>query len=274
MIKKTTAIFTLAAMPFLLSACNGVGSKSSGAWIVYAVAVFLSLALLIGYCCLLKEKNIWFYLLFTSVLVVNTGYLLLSVSKTLEFTLHANRLAYLGSVFLPFAMLMIIKGACGIKKSPVSVGLLLALSVSVFLVAASPGYLDIYYKSVTLETVNGMSVLNKEYGSWHGIYLIYLLGYFATMFSVIIYASVKKMLKRPSHALILLFSVGINIGVWFLEQLVRIDFELLSVSYIVTELFLIGLYRIIQDYSFCEETAKTEADKGGESDNSLAEKIA
>ena len=34
-------------------------------------------------------------------------------------------------------------------------------------------------------------------------------------------------------------AVFINMGVWLLEQIVRIDFELLSVSYIVSELFLL-----------------------------------
>ncbi|MBR4868630.1 MAG: helix-turn-helix domain-containing protein [Clostridia bacterium] len=33
----------------------------------------------------------------------------------------------------------------------------------------------------------------------------------------------------------------VNLGVWLMEQLVQVDFELLAVSYIISELFLLGL---------------------------------
>ncbi len=245
---KKFAFFTAASLlPLLLSGCNSIGDKSTSMSVIYAVTVFLSLVLLVGYCVLVKQKDKWFYLLFSSVLVVNMGYFALSAAKSLEWALHANRLAYLGSVFLPLAMLMIIMHVCGIKCCRLIGWTLFGISIAVFLIAASPGYLDIYYKSVTLETVNGITVLNKEYGSLHVVYLAYLMAHFIAMIAIIIHSAVTKKLKSPSHAAVLLVAVGCNLGVWFLEQLVKIDFEFLSVSYIVTELFLIGIYLMIQE---------------------------
>ena len=55
-------------------------------------------------------------LLFSSVLVVNLGYLLLSVSGSLEMALHANRVAYLGSVFLPLSFLKNIYNKLGVSN--------------------------------------------------------------------------------------------------------------------------------------------------------------
>ena len=124
---------------------------------------------------------------------------------------------------------------------------LLIISGIVFLIAASPGILDIYYRSVALENINGVSVLNKEYGPWHGVYLFYLLGYFSMMIAVIIHAISNKKIESVSHAIILVSAVFVNICVWLLGQLVKIDFEFLSVSYIITELFLIGVYLMIQN---------------------------
>ncbi|MBE6739902.1 MAG: hypothetical protein E7565_06245 [Ruminococcaceae bacterium] len=43
-----------------------------------------------------------------------------------------------------------------------------------------------------------------------------------------------------------MIAVFINIAVWFLEQLVHIEFELLSFSYIISEAFLLGLALLIQ----------------------------
>ena len=48
---------------------------------------------------------------------------------------------------------------------------------------------------------------------------------------------IKKRLESTGHAAILIIAVFVNIGIWFIEQFVRINFEMLSVSYIISELF-------------------------------------
>ncbi|MBQ8536430.1 MAG: helix-turn-helix domain-containing protein [Clostridia bacterium] len=46
-------------------------------------------------------------------------------------------------------------------------------------------------------------------------------------------------------------------GVWLLEQLVRIDFELLSVSYIISELFLLSFDMLLQEQAKLPATPET-----------------
>ena len=232
----------------LLSGCNPVGAKMASVSLLYAVAAVFSLLLLLAYGFLVRKKEPWLMFLFASVLLVNIGYLSLSLSRNLEEALLANRISYLGSVFLPMFMLMIILRACGMKRKRWLTGLLLGMGVAVFLVAASPGYLDIYYRCVSLEQVGGVSVLVKEYGSWHCLYLIYLLSYFATMIAVIAFATWKKRMPSNKHAVIVAAAVFVNIGVWFMEQLIHVDFEFLSISYIISELFLLCLYLMMQEY--------------------------
>ncbi len=245
--KRLITFCTAAVGGFLLTGCISIGNKSMSMSVIYGVTAVLSLLLFIGYCSLLKKKDGWFLLLFSSVFVVNTGYLCLSLSKTLEEALLANRISYLGSVFLPLAMLMIIMNVVNIKYSKWLLYILLPVTVFVFLVAASPGYLDIYYKSVELGNVNGVTVLIKEYGPWHPLYLFYLMAHFLVMICVIIHGKVKKKIESAAHSAILLIAVFVNICVLLLEQLVDIEFEFLSVSYIISELFLLGLYLVIQD---------------------------
>ena len=229
-----------------LSGCNPIGDKTTSMSIIYLATTVLSLVMLLGYFLSIKKKDVWFIVLFVSVFVVNAGYFSLSISDTLSNALWANRVSYLGSVFLPLSMIMTIMNVSKLSYKKWLPGLLIGISIAVFLIAASPGYLDIYYKSVTLENINGVSALNKEYGSWHCIYLFYLLGYFAVMVGAIIHAILKKKIESTAHAIILIVSVFVNILVWLLEQLVKIDFEFLSVSYIITELFLISVYLMIQ----------------------------
>jgi len=116
-----------AGVPFLLllimslSGCSAVGSKSASLTIIYGSAAVLSLLLLIGCCLLVRKNKVWFVLLFSSVLVVNIGYTFLAMSTNLTMALWANRVAYLGSVFLPFAMLMIILDVSGPGRAHLTV---------------------------------------------------------------------------------------------------------------------------------------------------------
>ena len=248
MTKKTilTCLLTLLAA-LLLSGCGPVGSKTGSITVIYGTATVFSLLMPVVYCAWVRRRSPWVLLLLASVLVVNAGYFALSLSGTVEEALLANRIAYLGSVFLPMSMLMIILSITRLKHPRWLPVALLAVSIVIFLIAASPGYLDIYYKSVSLIHVNGVAILQKEYGPWHCSYLFYLLAYFAVIIAVVIHANIKKKLDSKAHAAILTFAVFVNIGVWLLEQLVQMDFELLSVSYIITEFFLISLYMILQE---------------------------
>ncbi len=245
--------YSILPLLFLLSGCSSVGDKAASVSAIYAVAAAISLLLLIGYCCAEKKRSIWYLLLFASVLVVNIGYFTLGISQTLEEALLANRLAYLGSVLLPLSMCMIILNTTNIRYWKWLPGLLFGISMIVLFIAASPGYLDIYYKEVSLEKVNGLTVLNKVYGPLHGLYMIYLFGYFSAMVGIIVYATLNDKLESLAYTVILAIAVFMNIGVWLIEQLVRLDFEVLSISYIISEGFLLGLRLLMA------ENEKTQA---------------
>ena len=240
--RSLAGFFLFLMMVTLTPGCNAIGSKAASLSAIYGTAAIISLLLLIGYCIIVKKKDLWFLVLFTSVLVVNVGYFALAVSRNLNEALLANRLAYLGSVFLPMSMWMIIANVTRIQYPKWLPWLLTGISMIVFLIAASPGYLDIYYKEVFFEKINGVTVLRKIYGPLHGLYLIYLLGYFGAMVTTIIHAAINDKIDSMAYAVILAIAVFVNIGVWMIEQLVQIDFEILSVSYIISELFLLGLH--------------------------------
>ena len=242
----------LGAITFLilalgLAGCNPVGAKETSLSVVYHAAAVLSLLLLAGCLLLVHKKRRWFILLFSSVFVVNVGYALLSVSSCLEVALWANRISYLGSVFLPFSMLMIILNVTNTQYRRRLPTVLVCVSAVVFLVAASPGILDIYYKEVSFAVVDGVSTLEKVYGPLHPLYLVYLLGYFAAMVTVIVRAAVRKTIDTTAHAVIIAIAVFVNIGVWLIEQLANIEFEFLSISYIISELFLIGVHLVMEE---------------------------
>lgn len=232
---------------FALSGCGMNGEKNGSITFIYGVTALISLVLLLTGSFLVRQRKPWFFLLFSSVLTVNIGYTWLSASGNLALALMANRLSYLGSVFLPLAMLMIILEVTHTtykKAMPIS---LFFLAFLIFLITASPGILDIYYESVSLQVIDGVSRLSKVYGVLHPLYLLYLLGYFGSMIWVIIRARLRKSLGSLSHGVILAIAVLINIGVWLAEQLSPIGFEMLSISYIISEAFLLGIHIVMNE---------------------------
>ena len=244
-------------MLFLLTGCVPIGDKTASLSVIYIATALISSVVLAVYCCIIKKKDLWFLLLFSMIAIVNLGYLALSFSVTLEEALLANRISYLGSVFLPFSMLFIILNVCKYRYKKWLPVFLSAVSTVMFFIAASPGYSDIYYKDVTLNHVNGVTVLDKVYGSWHSVYLFYLVLYFSVMIFCTAYATFKRKNSNTHHVIILIIAVTVNIGVWLIEQLVKIDFEILSVSYIISELFLLSLCFMLQDEKAPEITAET-----------------
>lgn len=269
--KYFTSFLLLIFVALGFNGCSFADYKVADLSVIYGVTALLSLLLLIGCRLLVRQKRVWFILLFSSVLVVNTGYTLLSVSSSLEMALWANRLSYLGSVFLPFTMLMIILNVTSTKHSSKLHGVLGVVALFIFLIAATPGISPIYYKEVSLVTVDGVSALEKVYGPLHTLYLVYLLGYFSAMVTIIIRSYVKKTIGSTSHAVIIAIAVFVNIGVWLIEQISHIEFEFLSISYIISELFLLGVHLVMNENNRLRELViqKDEVLRATSADNDL-----
>ncbi len=215
--------------------------------IIYGITAVVALALVISYLVFIKKKDAWLFLLFISVFLVNAGYFSISVSRILEEALLANRLSYLGSVFLPLCMFMSVADVCRMKIPKGVTSALLFISAVVFVLAASPGYCDLYYKDVCLEIIDGTARLIKTYGKYHIVYLFYLLSYFSAMIATVAYVIVKKKITSHKYASMLTSVVFLNILIWLLEQLVPTPFEFLSISYIASEVILLFLFSIMNE---------------------------
>ena len=214
--------------------------------VVYGITMAISLMMLIGYLSIIRKKDKWLLAVFIAVTIVNMGYFMLSLSKTVEFALVANKIAYFGSIFLPMFMLLTIFDLSNIRYNKVLPISLAVVGVLVFALVCTTGYLPWYYKEVSLGYADGASKLIKVYGPAHISYLIYLMLYFATMIGAIIYSAVKKKVVSK-HTILMAIVVFGNIAVWFMEQMINLNFEFLSISYLLSELVLLAIYWMVQD---------------------------
>ncbi len=220
--------------------------------VLYGIITAVALLMTVVYFFVDRKRDIWLLFLFVSVAVCDIGYFLLSAAKTLEGALWANRIAYLGSVFLPFFMLMMIMNLSRFSYPKYLPKILIGINSVMLFIAASGGILPIYYKDVKLDIINGSTVLIKEYGPLHELYKIYLFAYFAAMVGIILYTAIKKTVISIKHSVFLAFVVIGNIAIWLVENMIGAGFEFLSISYIVTEGLILFLYGILQDYGLAD----------------------
>ena len=195
-----------------------------------------------------KQDEPWLLVLFLCVCVVTLGYFLVSLSKTVEFALWANKITYLGQVFVPMCMFMIILKLCGFTYKKWFLGVLIGLAVLMYAIVFTTGWLDWYYTNVTLEFENGSAYLVKEYGILHLTNLIYVVAYFVAMLVVCITSLVKKKDASQKLAGFMLAIVLGNIGMWIIEKITTWNFEMLAASYIMSVLAYFFVYLLLQDY--------------------------
>ena len=219
---------------------------------VYGAVAMLSVLLLIGYLLLEKKKERNFIFLISCVAIVNTGYFLLAAANSLRMAMFANGVSYFGAAYSMLAMLLIISEVCRMKKRNWLRCLFVGISTAAFALAASGDWLGLYYTSVDITSIGGMTKLVKEYGPLHILYTVYLLSYVLIMVAMIWYAAKKQRISSFKYTILLFVAVLLNIGVWAVERCFDENFEFLSVSYIVTEVILLLLYSMLRDYGIVQ----------------------
>ena len=195
-----------------------------------------------------KQNEPWLLVLFLCVCFVTLGYFLVSLSKTVEFALWANKITYLGQVVVPMCMFMIISKLCGYTYKKWVLGVLIGLAVLMYAIVFTTGWLDWYYTSATLEFENGSAYLVKEYGVLHPTNFIYVIAYFVAMLVVCIVSLVKKKDASQKLAGFMLAIVLGNVAMWVVEKITAWNFEMLATSYIMSVLAYFFVYLLLQDY--------------------------
>ena len=145
---------------------------------------------------------------------------------------------------------------------------LISTGVIMFLLICTTGYLPWYYESVSLEFVDGSAKLVKEYGPLHVTYTIYVILYFIAMIFVIIQSVIRKKNKSKKYAILMTSVVFGNLLVWFVEKYIPVNFEFLSVSYLMSEFVFLSVGWMLEDYVFVKKVSQTSV-KGMSSLNDI-----
>ena len=216
----------------------------------YGGIFLISLLLLPIYFLFVRKKHNepWMFVFCICVSIVNLGYNFIAMSKTVEFALFANKIAYLGQVMLPLCMFMMIAGRCGYRFKKWVTFSLIGVAALMYAVILTTGHLDWYYTSATIENVAGATVLHKEYGVLHPTNLIYVIAYFIAMITVLCVSFKKNKGASQTHATGMLIIVFGNIAMWLVQKVVPWEFELLSITYLMSAGAFLAVWLMLSDY--------------------------
>lgn len=166
-----------------------------------------------------------------AIVFSNAGYLALSLSKNLREAILANKITYVGGVFLPLLFFMLICEMCSINLNRLISHFLYLIHLGFILLVLTIGYSDIYYKSVGYEVVNGAGRLIKSYGWGYSLFLMMLGAYLVATIAVV-HHSLKHINTISLRSLIsVLIGYVVAVFAFIGERLVGLEFDIVPLLY-------------------------------------------
>ncbi len=216
----------------------------------YLLAALVISFVNIGLLMLINSKRTTSY--YTAMFYVMTiqlaGHYFLAKSTSVEEALLANKIAYVGAVYVPLLFFLGELTICNIKISKILRIALFAISSTVFAFAATAGYSDIFYKSITLVQRNGMTDFIPVFGPTHILFNIMLFMYLISGIAVLVYALLKK--KNFSYRNLLgLAAIGFfSIGSFFVFREIGCDMLVMPAIYLAVEFIMLSIIHRVGRY--------------------------
>lgn len=213
-------------------------------FLVFALSLVLTGSFLI------RNKNVdTVFILFSILITINCGgRYLLAVSKSLEMAIWANKFLYIGGIYAPIFILLVLSRLCNIKISRVLLIFLNLYAALVMCLVFTIGKYGIYYKNVELGIGNGYSYLIKSYGPLHVLYPLMMIMYALSMVFYIFYA-VRKRNQISFRVVMTICITCISIIlIYILERVTHSTISFLSVGYLVGIILLIKFFERLNMY--------------------------
>ena len=192
-----------------------------------------------------KHFDVHITLVFVLVPVTNLCYPLLGHATTLEGALVANRLSYIGGTFLLLVITLSVFSLCDIQiPRPVRM-LMFLTSAGIYLTSLQADKYGFFYKSITMEIIDGVPVFRKEYGFMHSVFICMVILYFLMSLSAMVYSLARKKQVSRKNILLLFLPIAICMLCYFAGRAFTNRVELLPAGYVFAQIvYLIIAHRL------------------------------
>ncbi len=225
---------------------------------IYAILLCISLIMIIAMTVIGQRQNITQYiLLFAAIMISIFGDYTISIADTLNMAIAGQNMVYLGGVFTPILVLFSTMKICRMKIPKALWITLVSLAATVLGFVFNVKNSNLYYKHLEIGEANGMTILIKERGPMHSLYMILLIGCVLLTFGVGVISYFKKSNVPYRTISFLLVTTGFTCASYLCERIFHLDFALLPFAYILDELVFIRLIQKISRYEITESIAAT-----------------
>lgn len=213
--------------------------------------ISLALSLLFTGLYVLKYKKYFdahVTVIFALIPIVEVAYVLYAKATTVQASLQAVKVIYLGGFYLELLMTLYIFKVCKINIPNLLAVFLFALNSAFYLfVVFSKSTL--YYKTVSIRYNGDISYLDKEYGIMHTFFYILLIAYMLAGCIAIILSVRKNNVPQVLVRYLCLMQI-IPIVLYLVSRFVKLEYETAAIQYALVQGILLlasdrtGLYEI------------------------------
>ena len=182
-----------------------------------------------------KHNNANISMIFTFIPITCLGHVLYSVSENMGDAVAAQKLIYLGSSFLQLFILFSITDLCQIRNRKAVRGLLFLLCAASYGGTLTIGYTNQFYRSMSFEIIDGVPMLNREYGWMHTAYFAIVVFFFAIGFVSIGYSWIKRRQVPRTIILLLVIPYVIVLLSYFVGRKITDRTDLMPLGYVLAQ---------------------------------------
>ena len=227
--------------------------------ILFALSVIFLLYMSINW---RTGTDIDFAMFFFLVPIDILGYIKIATATNIETAILANELVYLGGCFLQLFVLLIICGLCHIHLNNKVRFLLFFGSSAMYLSTLTIGHSGIFYKSVSLEQRDGVSVLVKEYGPMHTLFYIMICLYLLGCIIALVYGYLKKPEASIKNIYYLTLLMFFSVLTFFGGRAITKSIEFSAAAYIFAEIIFILIFSKIRLYNITGHISNSVLENG------------
>lgn len=198
---------------------------------LYLICALISLGMLFWLKIYDVKNSVIQFINLIIILASNIGFFLISVSTNLEEAILAQKISYVGGIFLPVMYLFLVLEVCHVNLPNYVGSALMAIQCVIFGFVCTIGRTPVFYKEVDIYFKNGCTFLRKVYGPAHNISVLSMCIYLAAALCVAVYSIIKrKSVNRKGVLSMAIYSI-IAVCIYVVEKILHIEYELVPIAY-------------------------------------------
>ena len=203
-----------------------------------------------------KHFEVNISLIFAFIPISCLGYVMYYSSQTVSEAILAQKVVYLGNSFLQLFILLSITNVCQIELKKWMRTTLFAICSLVYAGSLTVGYSDSFYSDYDFKIVDGVSILDRQYGWMHTVYFGVVIALFLLGFAAIAYSWLKK--RQVPRTIIVLLTIPyvIVLANYFVGRRIINHIDIIPVGYLMAQV----IYLIISKRMNLYDVAGTVAD--------------